>query len=139
MQSTLIIERVEHTLIAKNNAINESVEERLKTMTKFYANINKGDLLLVAHRDKRVFDGVVGMIAKRDIESQSQPIGSTVGRPQGYCQWMTVDMNDFETLGNFYELTGVPVSYNERIAVDHKHLVVPDNCKWVIKNALVRW
>lgn len=108
-------------------------------MTKIYANINKGDLLLVTHRDKRVFDGVVGMIAKRNIESQSQPIGSTVGRPQGYGQWMTMDMNDFETLGDFYGLTGVPMSYNEHIAVDHEHLVVPDNCEWVVKNAPVSW
>jgi len=108
-------------------------------MTKFYANINKGDLLLVTHKDKRVFDGVVGMIAKRKIESQSMPIGSTVGRPQGYGQWMLLDMNDFETLGNFYGLTDAMKRSNEPIAVDHKDLVVPDNCEWIAKKVPVSW
>lgn len=106
-------------------------------MTKLTTYMNKGDLILVAHRDKRVFDGVVGMIAKRNIESQSIAIGSTVGRPQGYGQWMTVDSNDFETLGDFYGLTGVPTT--PQFAVEHEHLVVPDNCEWVIKNARVLW
>ena len=106
-------------------------------MTKLITYINKGDLILVAHRDKQVFDGVVGMIAKRDIESQSIAIGGTVGRPQGYGQWMLLDSNDFETLGDFYGLTGAPTS--PRFAVEHEYLVVPDNCEWVVKNAPVSW
>ena len=108
-------------------------------MTKLTTYINKGDLILVAHRDKRVFDGVVGMIAKRNIESRSAAIGATVGRPQGYGQWMLLDMNDFETLGNFYELTGVPTSHNEHIAVDHEHLVIPDNCGWIARKIRISW
>ena len=108
-------------------------------MTKLITYINKGDLILVAHRDKRVFDGVVGMIAKRDIESRSIVIGGTVGRPQGYGQWMLLDSNDFETLGDFYGLTGLPTSYRQTFAVEHKHLVVPDHCEWVVKNAPVSW
>ena len=106
-------------------------------MTKLITYINKGDLILVAHRDKRVFDGVVGMIAKRDIESRSIVIGGTVGRPQGYGQWMLLDSNDFEALGDFYGLTGAPTT--PRFAVEHEHLVVPDNCEWVVKNAPVSW
>ena len=108
-------------------------------MTKFYANINKGDLILVAHRDKQVFDGVVGMIAKRDIESRSIVIGGTVGRPQGYGQCIIVDSNDFETLGDFYGLTGAPTRYNERIAMKHPHLTIPNGCEWVAKNIPVSW
>ena len=106
-------------------------------MTKLITYINKGDLILVAHRDKQVFDGVVGMIAKRDIESQSIAIGGMIGRPQGYGQWMLLDSNDFETLGDFYGLTGAPTT--SRFAVEHEHLVVPDNCEWVVKNAPVSW
>ena len=106
-------------------------------MTKLITYINKGDLILVTHRDKRVFDGVVGMIAKRDIESQSIPIGARVGRPQGYGQWMLLDSNDFETLGDFYGLTGLAAT--PRFAVEHEYLVVPDNCEWVVKNAPVSW
>ena len=109
-------------------------------MTKFYLNINKGDLILVTHRDKRVFDGVVGMIAKRDIESQCNPIDSTVGRPQGHASCIMVDMDDFEPLGDFYGLTGIhPTRYNERIAMEHTHLIVPDHCEWVAKNISLSW
>jgi hypothetical protein len=108
-------------------------------MTKLITYINKGDLILVTYKDKQVFDGVVGMVAKRNIENQCSPIGSTVGRPQGHERCIMVDMDDFEPLGDFCGLTGVPRCFNERIALDHEHLVVPDNCKWVIKNARVSW
>ena len=108
-------------------------------MTKFYLNINKGDLILVAHRDKRVFDGVVGMVAKRDIENQCSPIGSTIGSPQGYGRCIVFNIDDFEPLGNFYELTGHSIFMGEVVAVAHEHLIVPDNCEWVVKNAPVRW
>lgn len=108
-------------------------------MTKFYANINKGDLILVTHRDKQVFDGVVGMIAKRDIETKSAPIGSTVGRPQGDGQCIVFNIDDFEPLGNFYELTGHAKVWVDGISVTHDHLIVPSRCEWIATNIPLSW
>ena len=108
-------------------------------MTNFCTYINKGDLILVSHRDKQVFDGVVGMVAKRDIESKSHAHDSIVGSPQGDGQCILVSMEDFEALGDFYGLTRVSTSYNECIAMVHPHLIVPDDCNWVVKNASVSW
>lgn len=108
-------------------------------MTKFYLNINKGDLILVSRWEQGEFDGVVGMIAKRDIESQCSPIGSTVGWAQGYGRCIMMDMDDFEPLGDFYGLTGHSIFMGEGLAVAHEHLVVPDHIEWVVKNAPVRW
>jgi hypothetical protein len=108
-------------------------------MTKFYANINKGDLLLVTHRDKRVFDGVVGMIAKRDLFQKSASYGSMIGKPQGDGQCIVFNIADFESLGNFYELTGHAKVWVDGIAVTHDHLIVPNGCEWVVENAPVCW
>jgi hypothetical protein len=108
-------------------------------MSKLHAFINKGDLILVTHRDKEVFDGTVGMIAKQDIESKASAYGSSVGQPQGDGDCIIFDMDDFEPLGNFYSLTSTPTSYNERIAVDRCELVIPTGCDWIVENIRLSW
>ena len=108
-------------------------------MIKFFTNINKGDLVLVSRHEQDEFDGVVGMVAKRDLFQKSHSYGSVIGRPQGYGQCIVFNMDDFEPLGNFRELTGFALSNREVMAVAYEHLIVPDNCEWVIRDIYVGW
>ena len=108
-------------------------------MIRFQTDIKKGDLILVSRWEQGEFDGVVGMIAKRDMFEKSCSYGSVVGRPQGHGQCIVFNMDDFEPLGNFHQLTGFALSNRETIAVAHEHLIVPDSCNWVIKNIPVLW
>tara|TARA_B100000035_G_C20872543_1_gene496890 strand:- start:390 stop:728 length:339 start_codon:yes stop_codon:yes gene_type:complete len=106
-------------------------------MIRFSTNISKGDLILVSRWEQDEFDGVVGMIAKRDLFQKSATYGSFVGRPQGDGQCIVFNIDDFEPLGNFYELTGYSIFMGEGVAVAHEHLIVPDSCDWVIKDISV--
>jgi hypothetical protein len=108
-------------------------------MIRFWTDIKKGDLVLVSRWEQDEFDGVVGMVAKRDLWSKSHSYGSTVGRPQGDGQYIVFNMDDFEPLGNFRELTGFTLSNREVMAVSHSNLIVPDHCEWVIKDIYVGW
>ena len=108
-------------------------------MSKLHAFINKGDLILVTHRDKEVFDGVVGMVAKREMACEASPIGNTVGRPNGIGDCIIFNMDDFEPLGNFYSLTSTPTPYNERIAIVGMGLVIPSRCDWIAENCNLSW
>jgi hypothetical protein len=106
-------------------------------MIRFWTNISKGDLVLVSRWEQDKFDGVVGMVAKRDLFQKSHTYGSAVGRPQGDGQCIVFNMDDFEPLGNFHQLTGFALSSREVIAVAHNDLIIPDHCEWVIKDISV--
>ena len=108
-------------------------------MIKYIVNLNKGDLILVSRWEQGEFDGVVGMIAKRDLFQKSASRGSMVGMPQGDGQCIVFNIDDFEPLGNLYELTGHSIFMGEGVAVAHEHLVVPDHIEWVAKNIPVSW
>jgi hypothetical protein len=106
-------------------------------MIRFQTDIKKGDLILASRWEQDEFDGVVGMIAKRDMFEKSCSYGSVVGRPQGHGQCIVFNMDDFEPLGNFHQLTGFTLSSRETIAVAHNDLIIPDHCEWVIKDISV--
>lgn len=108
-------------------------------MIRFQTDIKKGDLVLVSRWEQDNFDGVVGMVAKRDMFQKSHSYGSVVGRPQGHGQCIVFNMDDFEPLGNFHQLTGFTLSNRETIAVAHSDLIIPDHCEWVIKDICVGW
>ncbi len=108
-------------------------------MIRYTTTLNKGDLVLVSRWEQGSFDGVVCMIAKRDLFQKSASYGSMIGKPQGDGQCIVFNLDDFEPLGNFYELTGHSIFMGEGIAVTHENLIVPNGCEWVIKNAPVCW